>query len=299
MSDQAKSKKQIVDAMVLAFSHSELSEVVGTDSLRMVLDFQYREMSEGDEFRLDKLWGLLEEQPGFESRLAVPPMCRFKMWDSKLGLNSRLPDSMSALSPEEIQGHATHCPVTDEQLEAVLQAANSRQDTGGFETTSAPSARKGKSAGERSKPVTKHLHTEKYSVPNSTGGALAGLRTNGLLAGILMCVAIAGFAAVMYFNFRDTPADTVSGPLSDIPVKKAERRGYEVTVMLSDDSWLKKSEKQQEDSLRDAFSNPGMADAKAISVVDTKGNLKVQGFWQRDAATGGNIFQLMPLNLGQ
>ncbi len=50
-------KRAIIDALVLAFSYSDVREVVGTDALRSVLEVEYRELISGTEFNIQPLWG--------------------------------------------------------------------------------------------------------------------------------------------------------------------------------------------------------------------------------------------------
>lgn len=121
-----KGKREIVDALVLAFSHSGLSDVVGSDALRMVLDGQYVDLMEGRTFRIDKLWSLLEEQPGFSADLALPPLCRFMSWQSILELQPKLPPALETLSLQEREDSAANCPVTEEQLESAMADALAR-----------------------------------------------------------------------------------------------------------------------------------------------------------------------------
>ena len=99
-------KRTIIDALVVAFSHSGVRDVVGTDALRSVLEVEFHEMFSGSEFDLQPLWDLLSEQPGFVANDAIPPICVFKSWGPRLFINVLLPKDVSNLEPVECNQRA-------------------------------------------------------------------------------------------------------------------------------------------------------------------------------------------------
>ena len=118
--DEAKSgpdKRTIIDALVLACTHSQLREIVGTDALRSVLDVEYRELIAGGTFNLQPVWELFEDQPGFDPSHAAAPLCRFKSWERQLGMDVTLPNKLLDLDEVEQARQASNCDVPTVELQ--------------------------------------------------------------------------------------------------------------------------------------------------------------------------------------
>lgn len=263
-----KGKREIVDALVLAFSHSGLSDVVGSDALRMVLDGQYVDLMEGRTFRIDKLWSLLEEQPGFSADLALPPLCRFMSWQSILELQPKLPPALETLSLQEREDSAANCPVTEEQLESAMADALAR---GG----AVPEIHRPTPVAPPEQTSTQKRNTQKTAVENK----LTKLVRNPVFAVAIFFVGLSSLGAVLYLNFRTPPRVEITGALGDLPVASAWRQGDQVSIQLKDNDWFSQHRRDQKKALKSALSNPKLDGSEAYLVRDTSGNVRTQAFW--------------------
>ena len=263
-----KGKREIVDALVLAFSHSGLSDVVGSDALRLVLDAQYVDLMEGRTFRIDKLWSLLEEQPGFSADLALPPLCRFMSWQSILELQSEVPPAIEALSLQEREDNAANCPVTDEQLELAMADAHARG-------CAVPEIHRPAPLTPSEEPSNQKRKTQTPAVENK----FTKLLRNPAFAAAIFFVGLSSLGAVLYLNFRTPPRVAISGALGDLPVATAWRQGDQVSIQLKDNNWFSQHRRDQKKALKSALSNPELDGSEAYLVRDTSGKIRTQAFW--------------------
>jgi hypothetical protein len=231
----APQKRDVIDALVLAFSHSKLRSVVGTDALRSVLDVEYRDMLSGNVFDLGPLWELLEEQPGFDAALAAPPMCQFKTWERRLGLEVAMPAALADLKASEIIQRAAECPIPTKELQALFrgnEAGSPKEALRASQKTAAVAAEHGVPA-----PVAAHARRRKTIFLVATVIAVAGL----------------GFAGVYgYRAFNVTPkwtSITAAGFPGDLPAADAERLGDQVGARLTDPGWLARPEAERREQL--------------------------------------------------
>lgn len=220
------SKQVIIDCLVLVFSKSKISGIVGTDALRTVLDIQYKDLIEGDTFSMQGVWDLLAEQPGFDEEFAKPPIARFKNHEVLLGVHVKLPESMAEMGSLELAGTAAHCRVAESELEKIIAKHDPKRQA-------EKSARRAEAAAAAEKSSTDDDVGTRSRMP--------------LLIGAVV-VALAGFGFVgwqLYTQLNPSPdftAMTASG-FAGIPVKSVKRQGNEAVVELSDDTWAKKQDK--------------------------------------------------------
>ena len=78
-SEGRPNRENITNAVVVIFAHSKLKDLVGTDAMTTVLTGQYRDLVYQDTMHLQRIWDLLEEQPGFVAEDASAPFCALKM----------------------------------------------------------------------------------------------------------------------------------------------------------------------------------------------------------------------------
>ena len=123
--EDAPNRESIIEAIVLAFSHSKLKEVVGSDALRSVLTGQYRDLVSAKQLHLQVVWDLIHDQPGYDEEHARPAFCAVKTWEKDLGLTVVVPASMAELSGTEIVACASHCGVPSSDRRRVLGATTS------------------------------------------------------------------------------------------------------------------------------------------------------------------------------
>jgi hypothetical protein len=243
----------VVDAIVLAFSHSEARDVVGTDALRMVLDGRYVEMVKAPgALQLQPLYDLLKVQPGFVHQQSLPPFCRIKAWEPQLGAAIELPRELAELSASVIERErqAARCKVPDEELSRVLrpQAA----------PVPAPVAR------APTGPVKMGLPDDAPPASKRKTMAALGLAT----------AAAVGLMVSLVLVLSGGPRKIVPSEISDvIPIASAKLSGPVVGIELADKSWLSRPEAERRRQLEDALARVQPLGASRIVVLDQEGRL--------------------------
>jgi hypothetical protein len=254
-------RRAIVDALVLAFSHSRLNKVVGTDAFRSVLDAEYRTLTRDGVFDLGPVWDLLEGQPGFDAEQAGPPMCRFKSWESLLGIPVTLPAQLKDLPPNKQTELAEQCGVPTQALKLALRGDDAKEslDTSGE-----------RSGASKSMPAARAARTTKAMEPVA---ASRGSKTTGMPAVAAtpnarrrrIILAAAATVAVLGFGFGGfTLYQSCRGPewqafsareisAAGVPASKAQRIGKQVAISLSDESWLGAPEDGRRTQLTEAL----------------------------------------------
>src|SRR5262249_27392470 len=115
------SRTAVTEALVLVFSNSALRDVVGTDALRIAISARYIEMVKTPgALDLAPLWDILAAQPGFSKELALPPLCRLKLWERDIGGEILLPAALGEISIALAHKHAGGCKVADDALMKAL-----------------------------------------------------------------------------------------------------------------------------------------------------------------------------------
>ncbi len=245
-------KSTIIDALVLACSHSGIREVVGTDALRSVLEVEYRELMAEGSFDLQQLWELFQDQPGFDPEAAAAPLCRFKTWERQLGISVTLPESLRQLDAGEVQQRAADCKVPRPELQKLLRgpappagAAASRKPARGEAKKGAKAASGGKKRPRRS----------------------SRARITQLVAGLVILVTF-GFAGLTTYRSCDTSPKYKSIAASEfagsLPITEAKRIGAQMEATLTDPNWLQESRETREKQLGDSLRK---LESKGITVL--------------------------------
>jgi hypothetical protein len=266
-------QKVHIDALVLAFSHSRASSLVGTDALRTVLSGQYRELVKGGTFYLDEVWGLLESQPGFDPALVKPPLCRFKLWSDELGLEVALPAAMGRLEPLEIRSLAEQCRVPGGDLDRVLGRGRHADAEAGAQKKAKAAASKPARAKAGAAPPRRPAPAA--PAPGRSRGAK---RSRPVLLAVAAVVAVAGFTVAGVFAYkelRSVPWQEVSTGFSGgIPLTRAERSGFDVAATLADEAWLKTPIERRRQQLEEAVEKLRREGVRNLLVRDKKGTVR-------------------------
>jgi hypothetical protein len=256
----------ILDSIVLAFSKSAMREVVGTDALRTLLAGLAKEMVTPDSLKLQPLWSLLEDQPGFVKNDAAPPMLLIKTWQTKLGVIVELPDAFGEVSPEDCARYAATIKVDAAELDKLLAPPPPPVVE---DRVRRPTGERAKKPTEPSRPRSKTLSVQPLQVVTTSGPrrfpwAIAAL--------VLVLVA----AIVVRFATRE-PSSAVelstSAVSSEIPLASARQNEAMVVATLSDPAWLETAEDARRKQLEAALEKIRSLDATSLSIVDGNGML--------------------------
>ena len=249
------SKRVIIDAIVLAFSKSDVRDVVGTDALRMVLEGRYLEMLKTPGvLNLQPVWDLLLTQPGVTADQVKPAFSRIKQWENRLNMPIVLPKDLESMTSVERDRLAQKCKVPDEELARVL-------NTGAAPQARAKSAPAVAAAPQLSGPIKET--TEPSQNRKMIAYALFAIGVIG--AGVSTYWALGGakIAAV-------TPAQISS----EIPLKGAQRSGETVGAVLSDTgAWMAHSETDRKRMLMQALEKTQALGAAKFVLMDEKGQV--------------------------
>jgi hypothetical protein len=246
-------KDQVISALVLAFSRSQLCEIVGTDALRSILKADYVSMVNEGVFSLQKLWELLEEQPGFSPAAAMPPLCLFKSWEVRLRMPIELPTALLGLSASQAADYASQCRVRQDELEQALTLSS---------VVAAPQV----PAKDESAPAAAY-------VPPPMSPARRGLL---LGLGVVTLAALGYTGYSVYSNsggapFRPLVAADFAG---EIPLKDAKRLGTQVGATLSDESWLARPEAEKRKQLTLALEQLNVHGLESLVVLDARKQIR-------------------------
>lgn len=249
-------KRVIVDALVLAFSHSEIRSVVGTDALRSVLDVEYKDMMTGSTFSLEQLWDLLKSQPGFNPEAAVPPMCLFKTWESRLGIEVQLPEEIAGMRLADQTARASVCRVPTQELRRVINDSEPARPA--IKTT-------GRHKGVQGRPASGRIPEQ----ADGLAGRLSPERRRLVLIAAT-AIAVVGFtfaglsvwrAVMVDAKWEDMSASAIAG---ELPISDPERLGNEVGATLTDPGWLARPQAEREAQLQVALEGLRSRDVRVL-----------------------------------
>jgi hypothetical protein len=259
----AASRKTVLEAIILAFSHSRAKHMVGTDALRTVLEMESREIVRDGVVNLQPLWNLLESQPSFEAETCHAPIARIKQWEKQLGLDVVIPEQMSEIGPGEILELAEKCTVPVDELKAVL----------GGETVINEKVKQAERAKRATLDALAYMDDES---PGPTATKLpSGLKKNLALGGAAVGVLGIIFAGwTLFSGLRGPVLDDVAVDFSiDIPLSKAQRNGAQVGGTLADPAWLALPAETQRKHLSEALDSLESQNVNTIFVRDERGNI--------------------------
>jgi hypothetical protein len=248
-------KRTIIDAIVLAFSKSEVRDVVGTDALRMVLEGRYLEMVKTPGvLNLQPVYDLLKSQPGVQAEQLTPAFCRIKQWENRLNMPIELPQDFKALGTIERDRHAQKCKVGDDELARILNP----------QAAAAPKAREAVPS-HAAPQISTHVRAEQSSssVRTKIAYALFGL---GMIAA----------AGSIWWAVGGTKIETLKPAQisTDIPLKTAKRSGDTIGAVLSDKSaWMARSQPERMRLLTQAFEKTQALGAERLVLMDEQGQV--------------------------
>lgn len=242
----------LIDAIVLVFSRSKLRDLVGTDALKTVLEGSARDLfPQPGMMSLQPVWDLLETQEGFQPDLAIPPLCRLKTWQPRLGVVVELPAQAQHLEGPEIETQAMYCAANEDDLEKLLKP----------KTVPIPSA-------ARVVEVASDATEEDRRAPSNRrlGFAL-----------VFMAIAIAAASFSIWYTFRETSDTKRLAPAdlsAEIPLRDVRQSGPTLAGTLSDPQWVLKPEGDRRRALEAALLKAVPLGAKRFMVFDSTGKLR-------------------------
>ena len=250
------SKRTIIDAIVLAFSKSEVRDVVGTDALKMVLEGRYLEMVKvPNVLSLQPVWDLLLSQQGVAAEQVNPVFCRIKQWENRLNMPIVLPRELDTLTSVERDRLAQKCRVPDEELARILNPGS-------------PSAPRAKSTPIATAPqLSGGIKDTAGAAPSSTRKTIAyALFAVGILG--------AGVSTFWALGGNKVEALTPAQVSTEIPIKGAKRSGETIGAVLADkNAWMQKSEADRKRLLVQAFEKTQSLGAARFVLMDDKGQV--------------------------
>lgn len=245
------SRDNLLAALIVAFKYSALKSVAGNNSFASVLDEQWESiMAPGsDVMKLQVVYDLLRQQPGFDANAAVPPLARIKTWEPYLRVRVDLPKELIARgvngNPEL---HARPCSVPQAELLKAVPAA-----AGALAMNSNPRLTPVKQAKEEPK-------TDHKKAPWA------------ILATVVVLVGLAG-GGYAFTQLREVPVD-VNTVSDSIPLESAVRQGSTLTLKLRDKAWLSFPRGSRLLQVTETFNkNSGLSGVNELRIVDDQGNL--------------------------
>lgn len=243
----------LIDAIVLVFSRSKLRDLVGTDALKTVLEGSARDLfPEPGTMALQPVWDLLETQQGFQPDLAIPPLCRLKHWQGRLGVLVELPAQAQHLEASEIETQAMYCTANEDDLQKLLKP----------KTVPIPSAAR---------------VVEVASDATDGDDRQAPSRRKMTFALVFMAIAIAAAAVSIWLTFRnasDTKHLAPNDLTAEIPLRDLRQAGPTFAGTLNDPNWLLKPEVERRRAMEAATLKAIPLGAKRFMVFDAKGKLR-------------------------
>lgn len=255
----------VFDAIVLAFSRSELRDVVGTDALRTALDGLAKDMLAGDTLRLQPLWDLLESQPGFARNAAAPPILRIKTWQIRLGLDVELPAAFGDVGDEDCTRYAAECKVTPDELEAVLTPRTPTPTPVPTPVPAAPAAKRTPKRATTAPPVREAREAARARAEQRR-------KRWSLIAGGAVLAAIVSITISLWPSHGENELDA-SALTTEIPLTHVRKSGAMIAAVLGDPSWLAKPEDVRKKQLEEALAKAHALDATQIIMFDPKGQI--------------------------
>ncbi len=251
----------VLGAIVLAFAHSRLKDVVGDEALRSVLSGQYRDLVSKGTLHLQVLWDLLENQPGFSEEAARPPFSVLQTWERKLGLVIKPPSPLAKCTSAEFVAQASLCPVPKEKQARVFGRADNKATLA---------------------PLTVHgrpRNTQPVSSPSTRKPVLEALLGVIAVAGLAYgTFALYGFLAVPGFEQVAT-ADIPS----DMPITKAKQLGTEINLLIEDEEWYRHSPQERQEDLKAALVHLQSKNIDSLIVQDRDGVVRASAQWNGSA----------------
>jgi hypothetical protein len=252
------SKRVVVDAIVLAFSKSDVRDVVGTDALKMVLEGRYLEMIKTPGvLSLQPVWDLLLSQEGVTADQVKPVFSKIKQWENRLNVPIVLPKDLEELTSVERDRLAQNIRVPDEELARILNPGS----------VAAPRPKS-----VRSVPVA--------AAPQLSGGikdlGVPPSKTRKMVAFALFTVGVlgAGISAVWALGGGKVESLTPAQVSTEIPLKGARRSGETIGAVLADkNAWMQKSQADRRRMLEQAFEKTQSLGAARFVLMDDKGEV--------------------------
>lgn len=247
-------KEQVIDALVLAFARSDLSAVVGSDALRSVLAVEYHDMVSDGVFDMALLWELLEEQAGFDPALAMPPLCSFKSWESRMGLEVQLPTQLAELSDKDRALHASECRVSPAELRTLFGDD--------------------KPGGARESQKSGALRDSQKNAAEGGGTAARATRERPVWLGWVASVVAVGtfaFCSMTLYGYCNQEAQwSQASELQlgkQLPVSRVDRLGTSLRAQV-EPAWNRLDTASRTEKLRKALLEVEAQGVKAIALVD-------------------------------
>jgi len=243
----------------MVFEHSAAKGLFEPEALRNLVSVDYEEMlDEDNNFDLELVWEILEEQSGFEPETVKAPLCLFKTFEPHLDMTIKLPEAMADMTASQVSIGASDVKIPAVEMKRVLRGTDSGTDL---------------------KPAKAVIEF----VEEPTAGAEAA-PTRRQLPGFLLPVA--GLIAFVAFSFTAFSAyKSCAGPkadwknvsadaLGDLPAKDPKRFGAQVTATLTDDKWLTLAEATRKSQLANALEKMRVDGVRVLALRDSAGRVR-------------------------
>jgi hypothetical protein len=237
------SKQGVVEAFLLACSHSLVTQFITPEALRTVLELEFVDLIAGGSFDLQAVWELLEEQPSFDASAVGPPMCVFKSWEDRIGL---LPPG---------------------KLARVLAEVADAERTAARDAERRAHAREAAEAG----------HSAAPSVARGRFGAWVE-RHRGTVLALASLVGVSGLGVAGVSALRGCRSSghwsAARIDLGELPATDARRLGSQVGARLTDPRWLELPREQREAQLVAALNRLKGDDVSVLFLTDDSGAVR-------------------------
>lgn len=253
-SKSAPKQDGIVAAIVLAVSNSRLKIKADRETLNSVISGQYQELVKDGALRLQVLWDLLKDLPGFDKEDAKSAFCALDSWTTDLVMKVELPKELQSMSAPDRSLAAARCSVTDAKKKQALFPGSELLETG----------RKQTAPGSQDTP--KH----------ATGG---GGGTKRLIK-ILVAVALVAGGITAYSILSGGKNEVAVSTISDaLPIDSATRSGTQLDLKLKSDDWFREPDSERRADMDATLRSVAAIEIDTVIVYDSTGNLRASAVW--------------------
>jgi hypothetical protein len=258
MAKGAPKQDGIVAAIVLAVSNSRLKIKADRSTLNSVISGQYRDLVKDGALRLQVLWNLLKDLPGFDKEDAKSAFCALDSWADDFVMKVELPDELQSMSDAERSQAAARCSVTDAKKKQALFPGSELSQAGRRPT--APGNRS-------SQDIPKH----------ASGGDGGGTKR---LIKILVAVALVAGGITAYTVLSGGQNEVALSTISDaLPIESATRAGAQLDLRLKGDDWFSEADDQRREDMVATLRSVAAIEIDTVIVYDSSGNLRAAAVW--------------------
>lgn len=258
---------------MLAFQGSKLADAIERDPFKTTVEMDYSDLISDGALDLQALWDMLEQQQGFDPKLAEPMMCALKTWEPRFGHEVRLPEHLAGIEARDLALKAATLSVPAGKLQHLFAAAPDQLHT--------PSTKRAAAATARSRSDSLGM-----SAVTPTGRAVKTKLTWRERREVGIIAVVLTLAALGFVGYQMTLAGKDGGwerfdvaQHTDIKLEGVERLGKQVSATLVDEAWMStpaaKRIEQMESALRSMYTD----EIEVFYVKDGKGRVRAIAQW--------------------